>query len=124
MHLQTETPYRHRTRYEIEAEPKDGPSRNGTEQPTELRPIPRPANAAGEPNSRTRGRRPRSRGRPRALLGPAARAACALTGPTSSQRLLALSGTANDGPFDRRAVSARVNSPRNDDAALLVPLDG
>ena len=41
---------------------------------------------------------------------------------TSSERLLALAGAANDGPFDTRAVSTRVNSPRNDDAEILAPL--
>ena len=41
---------------------------------------------------------------------------------TPSERLLALAGTANEGPFDTRAVSTRVNSPRNDDAELLAPL--
>ena len=43
---------------------------------------------------------------------------------TSSERLLALAGAANDGPFERRAVSTRVNSVRNDDAEILVPLNG
>ena len=41
---------------------------------------------------------------------------------TSSERLLALAGAANDGPFDTRAVSTWVNSPRNDDAEILAPL--
>ena len=41
---------------------------------------------------------------------------------TPSERLLALAGAANDGPFDTRAVSTRVNSPRNDDAEVLAPL--
>ena len=41
---------------------------------------------------------------------------------TSSERLLALAGAANEGPFDTRAVSSRVNSTRNDDAELLEPL--
>ncbi len=41
---------------------------------------------------------------------------------TSSERVLALAGAANEGPFDTRAVSTRVNSPRNDDAELLAAL--
>ena len=41
---------------------------------------------------------------------------------TSSERLLALVGAANDGAFDTRAVSTRVNSARNDDAQVLAPL--
>ena len=41
---------------------------------------------------------------------------------TTSERLLALAGAANDGPFDQWAVSTRVNSPPNDDAELLVTL--
>ena len=42
---------------------------------------------------------------------------------TPSERLRALAGTANGGPFDRRAVSTRVNSARSDDPELLVALD-
>ena len=42
---------------------------------------------------------------------------------TSSERLLSLAVAANDGPFERRAVSTRVNSARNDDAELLVALN-
>ena len=41
---------------------------------------------------------------------------------TSPERLRALAGAANEGPFDTRAVSSRVNSTRNDDAELLVPV--
>ena len=41
---------------------------------------------------------------------------------TSPERLRALAGAANDGPFDTRAVSSRVNTSRNDDAELLAPL--
>ena len=41
---------------------------------------------------------------------------------TSPQRLLALAAAANEGPFERRAVSTRVNSARNDDAGLLAPI--
>ena len=40
---------------------------------------------------------------------------------TTSERLLALAAAANEGPFDTRAVSSRVNSPRNDDAEILAP---
>lgn len=43
---------------------------------------------------------------------------------TSSKRLLALAGTADEGPFERRAVSTRVNSARNDGAELLAALKG
>ena len=42
---------------------------------------------------------------------------------TSSERLFALARAANEGPFERRAVSTRVNSARNDDAELLSPLN-
>ena len=42
---------------------------------------------------------------------------------TSSERLLALAGAANEAPFERRAVSTRVNSARNDDADILLPLE-
>ena len=42
---------------------------------------------------------------------------------TSSERLRALAGAVNGSPFDRRAVSTRVNSARNDDPELLVALD-
>lgn len=42
---------------------------------------------------------------------------------TQSERLLALAGAANEGPFERRAVSTRVNSVRNDDPELLAPLN-
>ena len=42
---------------------------------------------------------------------------------TSSERLRSLAVAANDGPFERRAVSTRVNSARNDDAELLVALN-
>ena len=38
------------------------------------------------------------------------------------ERLLALAQTSNEGPFDRWAVSPRVNNARNDDADLLGPL--
>ena len=41
---------------------------------------------------------------------------------TSLETLLALAGATNDGPFERRAVSTRVNSARNDDAKLLEPI--
>lgn len=41
----------------------------------------------------------------------------------SSEKLLSLAGAANEGPFERRAVSTRVNSARNDDAELLVAVD-
>jgi len=43
---------------------------------------------------------------------------------TSSDGLLALAGTANEGPFEPRAVSTRVNSARNDAADLLVAVNG
>ena len=43
---------------------------------------------------------------------------------TPPDRLLALAGVANDGPFERRAVSTRVNNVRNDDEELLAALDG
>ena len=41
---------------------------------------------------------------------------------TPSERLLALAGAAAEGPIERRQVSPRVNSPRNDDAEILAPL--
>ena len=40
----------------------------------------------------------------------------------SPERVLALARAANEGPFERREVSTRVNSARNDDAELLAPL--
>ena len=40
---------------------------------------------------------------------------------TPSERLLALARRAYEGPFDRWAVSRRVNSARNDDPDLLLP---
>ena len=42
---------------------------------------------------------------------------------TPSERLLAIASTANEGPFDARAVTTRVNSPRNDDPELLVAIN-
>ena len=41
---------------------------------------------------------------------------------TSLERLRALASAGKEGPFERRAVSTRVNSARNDDAELLAPL--
>ena len=41
---------------------------------------------------------------------------------TAPERLLALASAANEGPFERRAVSTRVNSARNEDAQLLAPI--
>ena len=43
---------------------------------------------------------------------------------TAPERLRALAGAANEGPYERRAVSMRVNSARNDDADLLVAVNG
>ena len=42
---------------------------------------------------------------------------------TAPERLLALVGAANEGSFERRAVSTRFNSVRNDDAKILDPLN-
>ena len=42
---------------------------------------------------------------------------------TSSQRLLAVAGAANQGPFECRAVGTRVNRARYNDAELLAPLN-
>ena len=43
---------------------------------------------------------------------------------TGTERLLALARRAYDGPFDHWRVSKRVNSPRNEGADLVRPLDG
>ena len=50
--LKPEAAYGNRTGYEIKSEPKHGPSRKDTEQPTEMQPIPRPAQAVHEPKPR------------------------------------------------------------------------
>ena len=42
---------------------------------------------------------------------------------TGAGRLLALARHPHPGPFARRAVSRRVNNPRNDEPDLLLPLD-
>ena len=43
---------------------------------------------------------------------------------TPEDLLLQLVRLPHEGPFGRRAVSRRVNNPRNDDAAVLQPWDG
>ena len=42
---------------------------------------------------------------------------------TGTERLLALARRSHPGPFARWPVSRRVNSPRNDEPDLLLPLD-
>ena len=41
---------------------------------------------------------------------------------TPSERLRAVAGAANEGPFETRAVSTRIDNPRHDDTELLAPL--
>ena len=42
---------------------------------------------------------------------------------TGTERLLALARRSSEGPFERWPVSRRVNTPRNDEPDLLLPLD-
>ena len=42
---------------------------------------------------------------------------------TETERLLALARRSSEGPFERWAVSRRMNSPRNDEPNLLQPLE-